>query len=567
MAVLHRARYPSLWTPRSIPTEAVEVDRTHPLAAGLSGFWLASDLTGTDLTGIGTATFPTSPTPSVGPMGPTLNFTNAPYMQVPSSPGLQGNSVSIVTWVRPASFPSSYNTIASLLQSSPARNIVFFAKSGGKLALYVSGTNQNINYDGTGAFTLSAGNLYCLVATAGISSGSYGYVNGALDASNTADPGNFGMTVPLYFGKEVGGINGTFNGLIGPMSVYNRVLSPAEVAWLYNEPFAMLRPVARRVYYTAPSSLTAALLGRSAAVTFSQSYLAGSIPIIGRAETIGTARATPYGAVPIIGRSGVVGTAKASGSFAAALLARGEAAARAKASATGAVPLLGRSAAASTAKSVFSFAGLIALLGRAASAATAKAAATGAVHLLTRAASASTARSTFTFGGLVALISRSAGLMVGRGSATGKAALLSRAATTSTAAAQPRGALTLTTRATGAGRGAAAPGFVAGLIGRAAGKTTSTARAGLALAMSGRTKAQATARSQFSGVTVLTGVFGRAMSAIRGGAMLFALRPAQPPEADHRFVAKPIPRTFTGSTPRSFRSPPVARGFTDPDQD
>ncbi len=67
------------------------------------------------------------------------------------------------------------------------------------------------------------------------------YFNGQIDAARggTFTAPNAGTD--LTFGRGGDLVSLPTDGQIGPVLIHNRILSDAEILWLYNEPFAVLR--------------------------------------------------------------------------------------------------------------------------------------------------------------------------------------------------------------------------------------------------------------------------------------------------------------------------------------
>lgn len=242
--------------PLQVPEVPVELDQSHPLANGLIGLWLLNDGTARDLSGTGNnGSLISGPSVVAGPMGPTLDLNSAStqYVSVPDSSALNtggGNTgeLSFVAWVTTPTLPTAF-----WFQKGSGNYAQFGVRSNGKIFLYTSFGS----YDGSGSNTLATGATYCVAATISHVTAT-GYVNAGLDASYamSSPPGSL-SGYPLNIGAGSSGAS-PWNGTIGPVTFWNRALSAQEIAWLYAEPFAMLRPTRRISFGFVPSSGNAA---------------------------------------------------------------------------------------------------------------------------------------------------------------------------------------------------------------------------------------------------------------------------------------------------------------------
>jgi hypothetical protein len=91
--------------------------------------------------------------------------------------------------------------------------------------------------------TLAVGTWYHLVGLFTSHTSRSIYVNGKYEASDTSDETTVAGKIYWRIGDAYGGATegSWFNGKIDNVMVYERALSAAEIQWLYNEPFAVMR--------------------------------------------------------------------------------------------------------------------------------------------------------------------------------------------------------------------------------------------------------------------------------------------------------------------------------------
>jgi hypothetical protein len=270
MVAIHKHRYPAFWLPKVVPREPVELDRSHPLARGLISLWVPG-ISFADLTG----------------GGPRL-----------TSKGAHGYLMGTPNGVGISSLAGSDNGLGSAeLGNATAAGTPYYARANTNIALVHHGFHVTTsgssgagnapyliafgNFNGTayGLCNLAAGNGDGLTLftcggnvqprnqfpTVGYSScvgmfptgggTGYIYVNGKFGASTT------GLTSFVYptanhssaIWLDTSIAANSFGNVIGlSAAIYDTgptPLSDDTIAWLHNEPWAHLRPVAKRVYY------------------------------------------------------------------------------------------------------------------------------------------------------------------------------------------------------------------------------------------------------------------------------------------------------------------------------
>lgn len=270
MALFRRATLavPRALSPRQVPTDAMEIDWSHPLARGLVGLYIPGGRSGlTDLCGI----------------GPVLtSHANGTMVASSLGPGLNGNTTNAgaSSTVEPTQyeFTNTYMALVHLgmhlsqfATNGDAPLLAINRSSGGapyypyNLATFQTTTGIAFEYMGQQAFTsvLPDLGINSLAVTFGTQSGNALaiYKNGA-----SIQSGNMQLTIGYYsddlleIGVNTGYNTRYYGGISLAAAIYNTgaaAMPASTVAWLAREPFAMLRPVVRRSY-SVPSVVVAA---------------------------------------------------------------------------------------------------------------------------------------------------------------------------------------------------------------------------------------------------------------------------------------------------------------------
>jgi hypothetical protein len=253
------------------PTRALQIDRCHPLAIGLTGCWLMNEATGEFVADYGPRrnngifSYNTSaPLWKPGKNGSALEFGSERCIDCGTDKfGWDiSNEISIVALVNQSA--NQVNTIFA--RSGFVRPCRLHGYSGGKFKwlVYTDGTDCIINSTSTHA---TNGSEFVHVAAIWRAGDGRLYVNGVQEAGESSSSGN----LSFINDSQPVGIGGTYEdgnyyycwaGKIEYVFVYNRVLSTEEIRWLYRQPFAMFaRP-------TSPAKI---------AVTTATVSLAGSV--------------------------------------------------------------------------------------------------------------------------------------------------------------------------------------------------------------------------------------------------------------------------------------------------
>lgn len=287
---LHRAPWLA-GDPRGVPSGPIELARDQPQARGLLGFWPLDPLNqARSLTERYHGTPTTVPTFGPSPTGSMIK-TNPGYVSLGT--GVAPTSgVTFLAWIVANALGGTYNSVIDRSNGS-TDFIELMVTAAGKLAAFVRGsTAQQIDPAPT---VLSLNRLYCIALTAD-AGGTKVFVNGTQDAS-TAAPGTMSSAgaVNTYIGNSPATTGRTFNGLIGGVRIYDRALAAAEIAGIYAEPWADVRPAAdvplRRA--VATGGVARALTPNAAGAASSQAgTVARSRALSGAGTAAGTSAAS-----------------------------------------------------------------------------------------------------------------------------------------------------------------------------------------------------------------------------------------------------------------------------------
>ena len=136
-------------------------------------------------------------------------------------------------WVKATSFTNAYNAVqARSTDVDGSKFCALFVKSNGKLACFVFAT-ASVNYDGTGANTLSTGTWYHLAMTYSSTDGLRGYVNGVEDGTAAANGAIATITGTSYIGEDVKFTPRFWDGPMDDVAIFSRVLTSNEILSIY----------------------------------------------------------------------------------------------------------------------------------------------------------------------------------------------------------------------------------------------------------------------------------------------------------------------------------------------
>lgn len=243
----------------SKPLPGTPINKLHPLARGLVGYWLLNDggMLAWDSSGYGNHGILTNmhpPTDYVGgKFGKALDFDGVDdYADVPNSPELNNQYVTFLVWVQCGitDYTGGDAHIVNKYNTNPATVI-----------LYIDDDDDTFKFgvrlDG------AEGSVQSVAANVAVDlnwhqvAGTYDgdniklYIDGVLQTDINSSSGTIDIDNPNILGIAHRPVTGGFyfNGLIDNISIYNRALSAQEIKQLFIEPFAEFkRPGVARIF-------------------------------------------------------------------------------------------------------------------------------------------------------------------------------------------------------------------------------------------------------------------------------------------------------------------------------
>jgi len=214
------------------------------LTNGLISYWTFDDPTnlGKDSVGTNNGVVMGGAYPFTGRVGPGAVYVDGSsgYIAVPDAPELEfaaTNSYTVAAWAYPAALPTGWEAIVEKSRDmAPWYGIWLNGQT------WIYGTSPD-NIAGTTLPTDPSGNLipgwhHIAIMQDGVGDTTSLYVDGTI--VNTASAYDANGAGALWIGGDTfsvgGGLEELFNGVIDDVRIYNRTLSDAEVAQLYNAP-------------------------------------------------------------------------------------------------------------------------------------------------------------------------------------------------------------------------------------------------------------------------------------------------------------------------------------------
>lgn len=250
------------------PARGLQLNRTHPLARGLVGFWLANEGSGGkvfDLSGGNIGTFQGGVSWSAGKFGSALLIDGAEgsYIQVPDSPVFDSKRTMII-WFKPSGGYASGGGNQQLINHRTNAGVFegqacLLRDSSGKIRFSDDpGAGGIITLD---SIQSSWNDEYYMLAITADGARMTMYINGIYENSTVFTIAFTNANNPLHFGGNRAG-SLTFNGLLDIPMIYNRALSASEIAYLFRKLFGMFERAAPPRYFSIPVAV-AAVRGRS----------------------------------------------------------------------------------------------------------------------------------------------------------------------------------------------------------------------------------------------------------------------------------------------------------------
>jgi len=215
--------------------------------AGLVGYWPLNDGSGPSAADLSGNNYDGAFAGTPGPSWATLDglacadFPGSGVSRIDLPSNLSdayelSGEASVCAWVRVGAFTNPYGQVfGTKADTGFASRFDLYVKSNGKLDAIVSVTGApELNYDGTGTYTLNVNEWTFVAMTCGPSVGMNGYVNGQLD-KNVAHAQNIYAVAPaitMHLGAHVN-YGHEFDGGIREVRVFDRALSATEILFLY----------------------------------------------------------------------------------------------------------------------------------------------------------------------------------------------------------------------------------------------------------------------------------------------------------------------------------------------
>lgn len=249
--------------------------------ANLVGFW-SGDGNALDIAGTNNGTLINGTPFAPGKAGQTFSFDGfSQYVRVPDSPSLElSNQLTLEAWIKPT-FVDNYRQIISKFGDVGSQAYQFGLAPNGALRTDLSQTGGPVYEQLTSPTNVLTAGQWQHVAVTFNGGATALYVNGAEVANATLPVTSIfgGGTADLNIGRDPVSSGGQyFDGLIDEPSIYNRALTAAEIASIYNAGSGGKL----KQNPTPTGSNVAVQTGRDATVTFPTVSTAGNteqIPI------------------------------------------------------------------------------------------------------------------------------------------------------------------------------------------------------------------------------------------------------------------------------------------------
>jgi hypothetical protein len=214
---------PRLLRPKARQSGALPPDPNANLRSGLIAFYPLSN--GSDSSGNGRNLTATNITYQAGKIGNGAYFDGSAYFTMSSPPAFTGADMTIAGWFK--TIGQDYEDF--LIGAGVSDNSVFVVRVGGDIKTAVSDSNTELYAGGTNA---NDGNWHFFAVTRTAAQKKIW-----LDTTSNTDSGEYGpvnSAVPFSIGANWDGSYLLLDGMMDAVGIWNRALSDAEIAQLYN---------------------------------------------------------------------------------------------------------------------------------------------------------------------------------------------------------------------------------------------------------------------------------------------------------------------------------------------
>jgi hypothetical protein len=167
-----------------------------------------------------------------GRTGGAYVFDGKGYIDCGTSVFLSPAAITYSVWIKPTVLEDNKSIIGKGMDQAKPWTW-FYIKATGKLgcALYA---NDNVSYDGTGKYSLTAGEWYHVAMVYDSANGLKGYINGQLDQSVAPKGALTVGTQPFYIGNyPLPQYSRQIRATLDEVMIFNRALSGDEIEQLY----------------------------------------------------------------------------------------------------------------------------------------------------------------------------------------------------------------------------------------------------------------------------------------------------------------------------------------------
>jgi hypothetical protein len=237
-------------TPSVKPQIGVAINPTHPLSRGLVGCFLFNEGMGRpfELVSRTAATLGGTLTWTGGPTGPALQFSTASVASASPLLNVTGAALTLIAFLRMTSASGFRQVIARASGTGAVtpRQYGLYCSDTSRVGFETSCVGR---YDDTRNGNFPAVGQWAMVGGTYDGATKLYYVNGGIvNSTSFAGGALLSQSASTTVGQFPGGLS-SFGGQMSQVRIYDRALSPQEMAWVYAEPLDFLTmPYALRTY-------------------------------------------------------------------------------------------------------------------------------------------------------------------------------------------------------------------------------------------------------------------------------------------------------------------------------